>query len=386
MKARISVVVPMYNVAPYLQTCLESLAQQTMADLEVVMVDDGSTDESPVIAERFAARDSRFRLVRQANAGLGAARNTGVVHAVGAFIAFVDSDDVVPRHAYELLVGALDRTGSDMAAGNVRRLTQLGTVQVGFLARAFERPRLQTHITRFPLLLADRMAWNKVFRRSFWDQHGFRFPQGVYHEDIPVTLPAHYLARAVDLIDETVYLWRLREGGELSITQRRTETKTLRDRVAAVDYVSRFLADQRLPVSKALYDRTVVAQDLRYSLDLLASADDEYRRLFIDLANEFIDRADPWALEQRLAIDRLKWQLVRRRALPELLEVLGFADEELAERPPVRKGRHWYGDYPYRMDERLAIPPRVYRLNDELAPVFRLNDVRWEGDTLRIAF
>jgi CDP-glycerol glycerophosphotransferase len=384
MKARISVVVPMYNVAPYLQTCLDSLAQQTMADLEVVMLDDGSTDETPAIAERFAARDSRFRLVRQANAGLGAARNTGVVHAVGEFIAFVDSDDVVPRHAYELLVGALDRTGSDMAAGNVRRLTQLGTVQVGFLARAFERPRLQTHITRFPLLLADRMAWNKVFRRSFWDQHEFRFPQGVYHEDIPVTLPAHYLARAVDLIDDTVYLWRLREGGELSITQRRTETKTLRDRVAAVDYVSRFLADQRLPVSKALYDRTVVAQDLRYSLDLLASADDEYRRLFIDLANEFIDRADPWALEQRLAIDRLKWQLVRQRALPELLEVLRFADEELAERPPVREGRHWHGDYPYRKDERLGIPSRVYRLNDELAPVFRLSDVRWEGDTLRI--
>src|SRR6266545_4664966 len=127
MKPRISVVVPMYNVAPYLQTCLESLAQQTMADLEVVMVDDGSTDESPAIAERFAARDPRFRLVRQANAGLGAARNTGVVHAVGEFIAFVDSDDVVPRHASELLVGALDRTGSDMAAGNLRRLTRLGT-------------------------------------------------------------------------------------------------------------------------------------------------------------------------------------------------------------------------------------------------------------------
>ena len=384
MSARISVVVPVYNVAAYLETCLESIAQQTMTDLEVVMVEDGSTDESPQIAERFAARDPRFRLVRQANAGLGAARNTGAAHATGEFIAFADSDDVVPPHAYELLLGALDETGSDFASGNVRRLTSLGTSKAGFLARAFERTRLRTHITRFPALLADRTAWNKLFRRSFWDGQGLRFPVGVYYEDTPVTLPAHYLAKSVDVIGETVYLWRMREGADLSITQRRTETKTLRDRVAAVDYVSRFLAEQGLAISKAVYDRSVIGQDLRFFLDVLPSADEDYRRLLLELANNFIDRADAWALEQPLAIDRLKWQLVRRRALPELLEVLRFEDEELAAVPPVRVGRRWYGDYPYRTDARLGIPKRAYRLEDELAPVFRLNDVRWEDETLRI--
>ncbi|MGH3045489.1 MAG: glycosyltransferase family 2 protein, partial [Gaiellaceae bacterium] len=129
---RISVVVPIYNVAAYLEPCLDSLAGQTLADVEIVMVEDGSTDESPEIAERFAARDGRFRLVRQANAGLGAARNTGIDHATGEFLAFVDSDDVVPRQAYEVLLGALDRTGSDFATGNVRRLTSLGTTQAAF--------------------------------------------------------------------------------------------------------------------------------------------------------------------------------------------------------------------------------------------------------------
>ena len=384
MPARISVVVPIYNVEPYLETCLESLMQQTMADLEIVMVDDGSTDESAEIAERFAARDGRFRLVRQANAGLGAARNTGVEHASGEFLAFVDSDDMVPRHAYELLLGALDQTGSDFASGNARRLTPVGTAKAGFLSRATERTRLRTHITRFPPLLFDRTAWNKLFRRSFWDRHGFRFPQGVYYEDIPVTLPAHYLASKVDVVDETVYLWRMREGDDLSITQRRTETKALRDRVAAVDYVSRFLAEQGLAISKALYDRSVLRADLRYFLDVLPIADEDYRRLFLDLANEFVDRADERALEQPLAIERLKWQLVRRRALPELLEVLRFADEELGERPPLRVGRHWYGDYPFRTDGRLRIPDEVFRLEDELAPVARVDQLRWEGDRLRI--
>ena len=242
MSGRVSVVVPVYNVAAYLDTCLESLAQQTFEDLEVVMVDDGSTDESAEIAERFAARDSRFRLVQKANAGLGAARNTGARHASGEFLAFVDSDDVVPRHAYEYLLGALDESGSDFASGNVRRLTSHGTQRSAFQSKVFERTRLRTHITRYPPLLADRTAWNKLFRRSFWDQQRLSFPVGVLYEDIPVTIPAHYLAKSVDAVEQTVYLWRMREGADLSITQRRAGTKPLRDRVAAVD--------SRQPVSR----------------------------------------------------------------------------------------------------------------------------------------
>jgi len=321
MSPRISVVVPVYNVAAYLETCLESLAQQTSADLEIVMVDDGSTDESPEIAKRFAADDGRFRLVHQANAGLSAARNTGIDHAAGEFLAFVDSDDVLPRHALELLVGALDRTGSDFASGDVRRLTSFGTTRTRFLVKAFERTRLKTHVTRFPALLADRTAWNKLFRRSFWDRHGFRFPEGAIFEDTPVILPAHVLAGSVDVIEQTVYFWRTREGAELSITQRRTEPKALRDRVAAVDYVSRFLADRGLKRTKSQYDRSVVGDDFRHYLNVLPRADEDYRRLFLDLVNDFLDRAADSALDQPLAIERLAWQLVRRTSASSRLSV-----------------------------------------------------------------
>jgi CDP-glycerol glycerophosphotransferase len=107
----ISVVVPIYNVEPYLAECLESLLAQTAGDLEVVMVDDGSTDGSAAIAERYAELDSCLRLVRQANHGLGHARNTGVAAANGYYLAFADSDDVVPGDAYARLLASTWRGG-----------------------------------------------------------------------------------------------------------------------------------------------------------------------------------------------------------------------------------------------------------------------------------
>jgi len=385
MAPLVSVVVPIYNVASYLSPCLESLASQSHRDLEVIVVDDGSTDESPAIATSFVERDPRFRLVHQQNAGLGAARNTGLEHASGEFLAFVDGDDLVPPEAYGSLLRALLETGSDFASGNVKRFTPFRTVRGSFLGQTFDRTRLRTHVTRFPRLLLDRTAWNKLFRRSFWDQHSFRFPEGVYYEDTPVTLPAHFVADSVDVLQDVVYLWRLREGGDLSITDRRTDVKALRDRVGAVDYVSRFLAERGLKFSKLLYDRNVLAQDLSYFMAVLPAGSDEFRATFVELANDFLDRVDSFAFDQPLAISRLKWALLRRRALPELLEVLRFERDELHETRPVRSGRHWLGDYPFRNDPRLALPSSLFRLDDEFVTIARVEEIALDGDTVRIS-
>ena len=269
---RISVVVPIYNVERYLPACLDSVARQTVDDLEVVMVDDGSTDGSAALAGEYVSGDPRFRLVQQRNGGLSAARNTGIDAAGGEFIAFLDSDDVLPPNAYELLLGALDETGSDFATGNVHRLTTWGTSQSRFVAKTFARTQLKTHVTRFRPLIADRIAWNKLWRRSFWDRNGYRFPVGRLHEDIPIVVPAQFAARSVDVIAEPVYYWRIREGGDLSITQRRLEQRTLLDRLEAIEQVSRHLAEHGPSRARRWYEESVVADDLRLHLNLLEVA------------------------------------------------------------------------------------------------------------------
>jgi CDP-glycerol glycerophosphotransferase len=383
---RISVVVPVYNVEEYLEECLTSVVRQTARDLEILVVDDGSTDGSAAIAQAFAARDERIRIITQPNGGLGAARNTGAAAATGEYLAFLDSDDVLPPNAYELLVTSLEKTGSDFATGNVHRLTSLGTSQAPFLARVFARDRPRTHVMRFRELVSDRIVPNKLWRRSFWEEHGFRFPEGMLHEDIPVVIPAHFVAKAVDVISKPVYLYRIREGGDLSITQRRAEKRALLDRLKAVEMARDFLSEHGQRRARRWYEERVIAEDLRYHLNVLEVADDEYRELFVERVNAFMDRIGRRnVLKPLLAIDRLKYHLVRRRLMPELLEVLRFQREDMSETPPVRVRGRWYGDYPFRTDRRLRIPSWIYRLDTEMPLVAQVDELWWEGETLRVA-
>jgi CDP-glycerol glycerophosphotransferase len=380
----LSIVVPIYNVEPYLDECLDSLARQTFTDLEVVMVDDGSTDGSAAIAQEFSARDARFKLIRQPNGGLSAARNTGLEAAAGEFIAFVDSDDVVAPGAYELLVGSLEQSGSDIASGNVHRLTTSGSRQARFLARTFAQTRLSTHITRDPLLLYDRTAWNKVWRRAFWDREGRRFPEGRLYEDIPVTIPLHFAAQAVDVHSEVVYYWRTREGVDRSITQQRAEPRALRDRLTAIAEVSDYLASHGLRKEKRWYDASVVADDLKYFLNVLDEGDDDYRTLFLDRVNDYLDGVSARAFRRLRANERLKWHLVRRRMLPELLEILRFQREDMPDTTPVLVRGHWYLDHPYRTDRRLKIPGSLFRVDRELPFSTGLDALEWQDGRLRI--
>ncbi|MFC3237869.1 glycosyltransferase [Streptomyces nitrosporeus] len=326
MKPLLSVVVPVYNVEEYLEECLGSLAAQSLKALEVVVVDDGSTDGSRSLAEAFAARDGRFRCVHQPNAGLSAARNTGVAHTTPGvpYLAFADSDDVVVHDAYARLVGSLESTGSDLATGNVWRLTGRDGPRQAWQYRWLTADRLRTHISRDPRLLADRVAWNKVFRRSFWDRHAFAFPVGKLYEDAPVMIPAHYLAGSVDVLRAHVYGWRVREG---SITRRRTDVRGVRDRIAACERISAFLAD-RDAGQRLLYDVSCLRDDFVYFLEGLPMGSPAYREAFMADAgaflDRFLDRAGRGALEALPAEARIRWQLVHERKLDDLLAVLEF--------------------------------------------------------------
>ncbi|MFD3972031.1 CDP-glycerol glycerophosphotransferase family protein [Streptomyces cyaneofuscatus] len=382
MAPRLTVVVPLYNVEEYLGACLTSLAQQTMAELEIVLVDDGSTDNGPALAQEFVDRDPRFRLIRQENAGLGAARNAGVREAdpKGEFLTFVDSDDVVPPGAYARMLTELDSSGSDFATGNVLRLRANGALeQSPMFRKSMEKARPATHVTRDWILLGDRIACNKVFRRTFWDEHAFAFPTGVLYEDIAVVLPAHFLARSVDVVEEPVYHWRDRDG---SITTRRAVPKGIRDRVTAVTTVSTFLAARdKMAEAKRRYDAHALSGDLWLFIEALPDGDEEFHTAFLDHAGAFAATVEPEVFAG-LPLDlRVKWQLIRERRITELLALLG---EEKNDRDTfhVRGLLRPRAHHPALRDR---LPPATTALTPADLPVHaHLTEAVWRDGLLRL--
>lgn len=235
MEPLLSVVVPAYGVADYLPDCLDSILASTLKEIEVIVVDDESPDEVGEIADDYARRDPRVRVLHIANSGVGPARNEGVKMARGRYLVFVDSDDLVPPRAFELMVTTLEQTGSDFVAGNAWRYFPGRLVPSWTHRQAFAEDILRTNIREFPLLVRDRMPWNKVWRKSFWDEHRFEFP-AMRYEDYPVVMRAHVLAKSVDVLSARIYLWRQR-GLQTSITQRSADPDNVRDRVVSAEMV-----------------------------------------------------------------------------------------------------------------------------------------------------
>jgi CDP-glycerol glycerophosphotransferase len=241
----LSVVLPIYNVEAYLHACLDSLARQTHHDLEIVMVNDGSTDRSAEIAAEVAERDPRFRLVHQENHGLGHARNTGARLATGDFITFVDSDDVVPHYAYRTVVRTLETTGSDFLSGNEYRLDLRGAHPAPMLESNFAVTQLRTNVSKRPSLLRDLLPHNKVYRKRFWDSAGLEFPEGILFEDGPVSVRAHALAKSVDILSTPIYYWRLRDDASRSLSQLVDDERFFIDRIYASTLSADFLEAHR---------------------------------------------------------------------------------------------------------------------------------------------
>ena len=378
----LSVVVPIYNVSDYLVACLESLAGQTLDDLEVVLVDDGSTDGSGDMADDFATGRDRWKVLHVENGGLGRARNIGMDHSTSDYVAFVDSDDLVPRDAYELMLHAVSESGSDMVVGGVLRFDGARAFQSPLHRRAIQRTQMRTHIHKTPSLIYDSTAWNKIYRRAFLAEHGLRFPEGVYYEDIPLTLPAHFLASSVDVLEDPVYLWRERQTAVQSITQRRAETKNLVDRMAAVTGVDDFLTERGDMVGKGLHDAKVLRIDIPLFIDVLHEGDDAFREHVMALAAEYLSRVPAGSIAALPPVRRLQYHLISRGMLPELLEVQEWYRVPANRGNFVRHGMRLYADLPFRTDPSKGIPSSVYETTRSQPLRTGVRDVRWDRDNL----
>lgn len=306
---QLSIVVPVYNVEGYIRETLDSLLNQTLQDWEAIVVDDGSTDGSPQIIDRYAANDHRFKIVRQNNAGLGAARNSGIREATGKFLTFLDSDDIIPPNAYELAVKCLKRTKSDFAIGAVDRIKNGRRITPKWTALVHSAEKIRVTLDEFPDMMMDIVACNRIFNRKFWLAAVGEFPVGVAYEDHRVMVTASIRAKSIDVLSDTTYLWRIREDNT-SISQRKNELQNLLDRVKAKDETFDVLQAEASESATNEWLTRLLDTDIPLFASHAISSDQEYRNHAAAFAKKYVALADDSAWDNVRWHQRVKVSLM----------------------------------------------------------------------------
>lgn len=232
-----SIIIPVYNVEPYLRKCLDSVFAQTYKNYEVICINDGSTDHSLAIAEEYAKRFPEMKLFSQENKGLSGARNAGIQQAKGEYIFLLDSDDWIEPDTLEIL--ERQQTGEDMICFNGRRYFEDGKVEQPDSGFSENRMTGWEYYCKYALVgrkFHFVCTVLRVYRRMFLLDNSLFFKEGIYHEDNLFTPIACYYARSVKVIPDCLYDYQIREG---SITYKRS-LKNLQDLIQIANTLSDF--------------------------------------------------------------------------------------------------------------------------------------------------
>ncbi|MUN38970.1 glycosyltransferase family 2 protein [Actinomadura litoris] len=355
-RPRVSVVVIAYNDERRLPRAVASALGQSLGGVQTVIVDDASTDGTGRVADRLAAaHPGRVAAVHlpSNSGGCGGPRNAGIERSDGRYLMFLDSDDLLDRHACLNLVAAAEDTGADLVSGLCERIfldvPEGGPDRVRpWFPWLYRRSVLYGSLGEYPNLLYDTLSTNKVYRRDFLERAGLRFIERLHYEDLLFTAEAYLAAEGTALIPHRVYSWLVQEGAAApSISNRRAETASLADRLEIHRRIDALFAGRGAHELKRAKDVKFVNHDLPLHLRDLRARDPAHRARFLDLASAYLAELDPRAFETAQTLPAIAAFLLREG---DHEGALAAAEYDRAERPELRvhlrerDGRIYWGD------------------------------------------
>lgn len=347
----VSVVIIAFNDAKRLPQAVRSVLDQTLSNLEVIIVDDASTDGTGEVADGFTRLDPRVRAVHlpENSGGCSRPRNVGMDHARAPYVMFLDSDDTYTRHACKNLLVAAERTGADVVGGPCVRIEVGSGKERLWASQVYSSGQrvVLAGIRDMPELFLDAISTNKIYRRDFLDEHGIRFPEGLHYEDQLFTAQVYCLARTIALIPTLVYRWMVVRGGEQhSISQRRFEFENFRDRIRVHRLIDAFLIGHGAPDLKVDKDVKFVRHDLRLYLNDLAHRDADYQRRFMELARDYLSTVSDQTLERVDQVHRICVAMIRQGDVEETLRTVDWLKHgfKLSTALVERDGRIYWTD------------------------------------------
>ncbi|MGW1766825.1 bifunctional glycosyltransferase/CDP-glycerol:glycerophosphate glycerophosphotransferase [Streptomyces sp. NPDC002073] len=295
----VSVVVIVYNDAARLPTAVQSVLDQTLEGVEVVIVDDCSKDRSFEVAKELEAahpgRVRAFQLPENSGAG-GEPRNVGIGHAEGRYVMFLDSDDILEVNACRNMLEAAERTGADMVSGLCVRVHKDTRNQKRdeWYSWLYRTTRTLTSVSELPdLFVWDTLSTNKCYRRDFLNENNLRFPKGMLYEDLMFIAEAYLAAKKITLIPNQVYFWHVHAQAKVkSVTNRRHEMSNYIHRLEIHRRIDALLDQHGMTEMRKAKDVKFLKHDLVLHLRDLPFRDESYRREFAELSRDYLAGLD----------------------------------------------------------------------------------------------
>lgn len=215
---KISVIVPVYNVEKYLEECIDSILNQTYTNLEIILVDDGSKDNSGLICDKYADKDNRIKVIHKSNGGLSSARNAGLDSATGDYIMFCDSDDMFFPTSCEVMFNEIDSKNADYVVGNYQNCTEEGELWENpvFDKEKYKNFKLSIKDYKNSFFIMNSSACNKIYSMPFLNSLNIRFVEKVPAEDAIFTTQCFIHSKNVYYINDIMYIYRQRAGDSIS--------------------------------------------------------------------------------------------------------------------------------------------------------------------------
>ena len=379
----LSIVVLVYNTGRYLRECFDSLLCQEYRNIEIIAIDDASTDDSLAICREYEAANANFRCISKANEGGAVSGNLGVTLARGEYVALVDSDDVVTPAGYRLLMEEALGSQADIAVGRAARLTEKGISAVAFLYEPYawsQRRRLDA-IHDFIDLHHDGFYWNKIFRTAFLREHGLGMVPGLLYADRPFVHAAYWHSRRTAIITDLVYLWRVREGGQApSITQNLRQADNFRDRLRSARIEWERYAD--IPEAHAWRDEIAVS-NLQRALFAASAvvASPSFRAVFIQEMQALLAIYGDLDWRSLGARRCLYLELIRRGEVEAFCFLLGIS----ADRGWIAEiDDQCYWKQPFLDNPEVPVAREVMRLDFPNIGFFQIHDLSLSGSRLTL--
>lgn len=375
----LSVIVPAFNASEFIDRCLKSILNQRGVSLEVIVVDDGSTDDTVEKANQHSHGDKPVTVLTGPNEGPARARNRGVSAARGKYITFADSDDEVLADAYSRLVDSLERTGSDIATGAYVRFGAAGRSRPKLTARVHARQRLAVRLDDMPELLEEPVLWNKVYRHDFWNRHvGEMWGFSNYEDQEPV-YRALVGAAAIDVLTNDVYAWRL-AGGRDTRSKRKAELSDLQSKLEVIEALRETLHHSSGHVVAQAY-AIWMGTDLAMHAEYLDTANKRFRKALCEAAKTLRKTMPKGAWKLMPAQERLYMWVVASGDLDDIEEVLGTRMEETRAVPLELVDDTWVVAPTYLSRLKTDVPQRLLRAHPvDFKPVVIVRNARWVGE------